>query len=115
MRRTLLITVAALSFLPANAADTLASVSAGEHDGYSRIVVTSDNADLSVETAGRTIRIRNIGDNETFDLRDINEGRKAFRVERARKIDGGGIDVRCCGRGGVQTVATLDGEDEQYA
>ncbi len=110
MRNLLLISTAFMALSPAVAAEEPVTVSAGEHDGYSRIVVAGGDADLAIETAGRMVRIRNIGDKSTIDLGDINARQKAFRVDRATQTGGDAIELQLNCDCVVKTSRTVSGK-----
>ena len=110
MRSLLYITTAVFSLSSALAADTAVTVSAGEHDGYSRIVVTGGDAGVAIETAGRSVRIRNMGAEAAIDLSDINDRQKAFRVDHARQIGAGAIELQLNCDCSVQTARTASGK-----
>lgn len=84
MRSTILISVFLLAANAAHAAETQIPVSAGEHDGYSRIAFDNGGRSIVVEQRGRVIRLRNIDASANFDFRSINERRKAYRVLNAK-------------------------------
>lgn len=71
------------------------SVTAGEHDSFSRIVVSGGAKGVFVDKAGRTVDIQFTGTDAAFDLSDVNDKRKAHRVIGASKIEGSnGVLVR---------------------
>jgi|GEM_PF-2506794 len=109
MRNSLLIGVSSLVSASAFAAEAPLALSAGEHGDYSRVVVAGDAANLSVETAGRTIRLRNFGDASGIDFADINERKKAFRIENAVRIAPDVIELRMNCDCAVRTERTADG------
>lgn len=110
MRNFFLITTAMLALSPAMAADASVTVSAGEHEDYSRIVVAGGDNNLTVETAGRTIRIRNMGVGTAIDLGDINARQKAFRVDHAKQTGAGAIELQLNCDCSVQTARTGSGK-----
>lgn len=68
--------------LPAAAAAGEIALRAGEHEGYSRVVV-ADAAAVSVTRADGSIGLHFPAGAAGFDLSDINQRRKARRVSRA--------------------------------
>ncbi len=88
---------------PANGADHIVRVSAGEHKDYSRIVIASNDNKIAIEQSGRLVRIKNIDASAFLDLREVNDQRKAFRILSAKQIsaDGGSsveLTINCdCG------------------
>lgn len=76
-------------------ADDEIKISAGEHDGYSRIVIPGGATDVFVDNAARTVDIRFASGDPIVDLSDVNGKHKAYRVVGARKIvDSNGAFVR---------------------
>lgn len=109
MRNILLIGASSLVSASAIAAEAPLAVSAGEHGDYSRVVIAGDAETLSVETAGRTIRLRNFGDASGIDFADINERKKAFRINSAARISPDVIELRMNCDCAVRTERTADG------
>lgn len=87
MKRNGVLILPALIALTAGAAHAAGAVAiaAGEHGGYSRIVIPG-GANAAIRHDGRNIDVRLAGDGQLFDLAEINERHKAHRVERASRI-----------------------------
>lgn len=64
-------------------------VSAGEHDGYSRLVFSQAGGEIAVSQSGRTVRLNNFEPGAIFDFQNINARRKAHRVLNAKAVSGG--------------------------
>ena len=109
MRKYLFISAAALVCPAAFAADPSLVVSAGEHGEFSRVVVAGGAPDLTIETAGRVIRLRNINETTQVDLADINNGQKAHRIETARRASPEVIELQMNCDCAVRTVRAPDG------
>lgn len=86
MRLSLILLAAALQLTPAFAQSERVLVSAGEHDGYSRIAFPKNGANIVVEQNGRSVRLRNVNADAGFDLADINDRQKAYRILGARTV-----------------------------
>ena len=110
MRDFFLITTAILAVSPAMAENAPVTVSAGEHDGFSRIVVAGGDGNTTIETAGRIIRIRNIDAQTNIDLGDINIRQKAFRVDHAKWTGNGVVELQLNCDCSVQTARTASGK-----
>lgn len=93
MKQSLFITtlIGGLAAVCAQAAEPASKsvVSAGEHDGYSRLVFDQADAEIAVSQSGRTVRLENFRAGAAFDLQNINTRRKAHRVLNARATAGG--------------------------
>lgn len=79
---------ASLLLLPgaAIAAGGTISVSAGEHDDYSRIAFSTDDDTPFVQQKDRRVRVYNIDQSALYTLDEINIFRKAYRVAGAKII-----------------------------
>lgn len=89
MRTALFISALIWSVGAASAQPVQSIVSAGEHDGYSRLVFSNAGADISVQQDGRTVRLTNFSPSSAFDFQNINDRRKAHRVLGAKTVRGG--------------------------
>ena len=92
MKQHLFITafISGLAFSTVLCAQPAASiVSAGEHDGYSRLVFSKAGGEIAVSQSGRTVRLNNFEPGATFDFQNINARRKAHRVLNAKTVSGG--------------------------
>lgn len=108
--RTLLISLATLASSAALADGADIAISAGEHGEYSRIVITGGASDLAVETSGQTIRLRNIDDAARVSLADINDRQKAFRINRAKRVGEGAIELQMNCACMVRSLRAPDGK-----
>lgn len=86
MRLSLILLAAALQLTPAIAQSDRILVSAGEHDGYSRIAFPKNGANIVVEQNGRSVRLLNVNADAGFDLANINDRQKAYRILGARTV-----------------------------
>ncbi len=93
MRTLFFITCASLQIATASAQSGPVVVTAGEHDGYSRIAFQGDGADISVAQSGRRVTLKNVGRGNAFDMTSINDRRKAYRILAARSIQSNGQDA----------------------
>lgn len=93
MKKNLLITafVSGLAFSTVLCAQPASGtvVSAGEHDGYSRLVFSQAGGEIAVSQSGRTVRLNNFEPGASFDFQNINARRKAHRVLNAKAVSGG--------------------------
>ena len=64
------------------------AVSAGEHDGFSRIVFDGAGADARVVQNDRTVRLYNLNLPAGYRFTEINDRRKAHRIVSARTAPG---------------------------
>ncbi len=110
MRTGFIISLAVIAFSPALANDPSVSISAGEHGDFSRIVIASGNQNLAIETSGQIIRLRNIDDATQVDLADINDRKKAFRIESAKRVGEDAIELQMNCACMVRTLRAPDGK-----
>lgn len=86
MKTSVFISIFALTMGAASVQAAPSVVSAGEHDGYSRLVFQSGGENIAVAQDGRTVRLTNFASGATFDFQNINDRRKAYRVLRAKTV-----------------------------
>jgi hypothetical protein len=85
-RKISLALVTVLTISPALAAGEPVLISAGEHEGYSRIAFEANGAKVTVNQNGRTVRLLNISPSASFDLKNINDYGKAYRIVNAKTV-----------------------------
>jgi len=86
MRRIYLVLITIFVASPAFAAGGSVLVSAGEHNGYSRIAFETNGSEVTVAQNGRTVRLLNLNPSVSFDLKNINDRRKAYRILNAKIV-----------------------------
>ncbi len=86
MRRIYFILISMFAVSPAFAAGGSVLVSAGEHNGYSRIAFETNGSEVTVSQNGRTVRLLNLNSSTSFDLKNINDRRKAYRILNAKVV-----------------------------
>ncbi len=101
-----------LSATSAFAADTDSKISAGEHDGFSRIAIGRGAESAALVRNGRRLLVVGVDTRETFDLSEINGYQKAHRVNSARIIttpEGRSLELNINCDCDVQTSRLADG------
>lgn len=94
MRDRRIIAIVSAAMLASGAHAESLKISAGEHGGFSRIVVPAGARDVQVDAPARFIDIY-LPAGEAVDLSDITSKHKAFRVRSAKATDTGeGMVVR---------------------
>ncbi len=93
MRTLFFITCASLQIASAAAETTPVVISAGEHDGYSRIAFHGDGANITVTQSGRRVTLHNVNRDTSFDMASINDRRKAYRILAAKPVRSNGKDA----------------------
>ena len=86
MRTATAILLALSTATPTLAADAAIAISAGEHKDFSRIAFPNTKVGVTVEQSGRTVTIRNIDPKAAYNLSDINERQKAYRISGAKPV-----------------------------
>ena len=100
---------AAFFMFAASAVKAEIEITAGEHENYSRIVISGETSNLTMETAGKRLRLQNVASASKVNLDDINNGKKAFRIKNALAINPNSLEFHMDCDCAVRTARLDDG------